>query len=817
MRFFHTELPRRRPGSRRVRPLRIEPLEARCLLTQFVVDTLVDESDGDFSAGDLSLREAIEQANDREGADTIRFDPALAGGTIVLSGTQLTVSDPAGTTIEGSSSLDLTINADRRSRVMATSGPARLTISWLTLSGGLTSTNGGGIQTLEGTVELTNVRVINNRSEGQGAGLSVGLDATLRLTNSLVAGNTSFANAAGIINSGSMTLINTAVRENRARGNGGGIFNFGVASEATLRDVAIFGNRVGVPNNDSGDSNGGGITNQGTMRLTNTTVSTNVAQGNGGGIVNQGALVIVQSTITNNRGDSDGDNAGVGGGVFTNPDVPASNTRLFNSIVSGNIRGSGTRDGNMAGRPPAGISEGNLVGSGMVFPDPSKNLVGINNPMLSLFGPQGGLTWGHIPLADSPVLDAGLNARAVDDDDVPLSFDQRGAGFPRILGGRVDIGALEGTSTGFVTVQPDGDLLVLGTEGVDVFLVTSPDPSEVLIARDGVLAGPYVLANDNTIEVRGFEGDDVIDAVGVGRVDLIVEGGPGADLIRTGQGRDLLLGESGDDTLNGGGGTDTLEGGTGNDTLRGAGNNDTLRGGSGDDDLDGNNLDDLVDGGPGNDLIAGGRRDDELIGGPGNDTLIGRGGEDFLNGGLDDDQLFGGGGEDTLLGDSGDDTLIGQNGADTIRGDAGNDSLDGGPGGDLLEGGSNRDTLRGGQQTDSLFGGDGVDLFVVGAIPGSGPFSDEHELRMANGGFLQHRQFRNGVLIDQDRIFNIDPIFDEVLLEALGGDDTLRVASDVMIGGTLNGGDGFDVAILDPTIRANWILASIEREDDSDD
>ena len=47
---------------------------------KLLVDTLDDESDGDFSRGDLSLREAIELANaaDYEGVvDMIRFDPAL--------------------------------------------------------------------------------------------------------------------------------------------------------------------------------------------------------------------------------------------------------------------------------------------------------------------------------------------------------------------------------------------------------------------------------------------------------------------------------------------------------------------------------------------------------------------------------------------------------------------------------------------------------------------------------------------------------------------------------------------------------------------
>jgi hypothetical protein len=46
-------------------------------------------------------------------------------------------------------------------------------------------------------------------------------------------------------------------------------------------------------------------------------------------------------------------------------------------------------------------------------------------------------------LFDSPAFDAGSNALAVDENGVPLTTDQRGPGFDRILGDSVDIGAFE--------------------------------------------------------------------------------------------------------------------------------------------------------------------------------------------------------------------------------------------------------------------------------------------------------------------------------------------------------------------------------------
>ena len=53
-----------------------------------VVDILDDENDGNYSVGDLSLREVMLFANNETlfpGSDTITFDASLDGGTILLT------------------------------------------------------------------------------------------------------------------------------------------------------------------------------------------------------------------------------------------------------------------------------------------------------------------------------------------------------------------------------------------------------------------------------------------------------------------------------------------------------------------------------------------------------------------------------------------------------------------------------------------------------------------------------------------------------------------------------------------------------------
>src|SRR5204863_9986038 len=77
----------------------------------------------------------------------------------------------------------------------------------------------------------------------------------------------------------------------------------------TLTNSTVSGNRA----NFAGGSKGGGIFNLGTLTLTNSTVSGNtVTHGYGGGIFNGGTLTLSNSTVSGNSASSSG------GGIFTN-------------------------------------------------------------------------------------------------------------------------------------------------------------------------------------------------------------------------------------------------------------------------------------------------------------------------------------------------------------------------------------------------------------------------------------------------------------------------------------------------------------------
>jgi len=81
----------------------------------------------------------------------------------------------------------------------------------------------------------------------------------------------------------------------------------------------------------------------------------------------------------------------------------------------------------------------------LAFNDPANHNVFSDAPGLGPLEDNGGPTWTHALLPNSPALSAGSAALAMFSGQ-PLEFDQRGPGFARVFGGAVDIGAFEDQS-----------------------------------------------------------------------------------------------------------------------------------------------------------------------------------------------------------------------------------------------------------------------------------------------------------------------------------------------------------------------------------
>jgi hypothetical protein len=110
---------------------------------------------------------------------------------------------------------------------------------------------------------------------------------------------------------------------------------------------------------------------------------------------------------------------------------------LNNAIVANSTGGDCVRDAGTINAQNSLIEDGLACVNGTN----SNNLTG--DPNLGLLQNNGGPTETRALLAGSIAINAGDDALAVDPGGNPLPTDQRGAGYPRIVGGTVDMGAYE--------------------------------------------------------------------------------------------------------------------------------------------------------------------------------------------------------------------------------------------------------------------------------------------------------------------------------------------------------------------------------------
>ena len=370
--------------------------------THYVVNSLSDVVADD---GLVTLREALEAANTNsavtadvaaggEGVDRITFDLAALQAeagvgnplTIVLGGTELTISDDV--EIVGPGQELLSIDANQASRVMyITDAETDASLSGLTITGGNSSNGGGGgIYNYESTVTLTNSTVSDNTAISYGGGIYNDLNGSVTLTSSTVSGN-SARSGGGIENEGTLTLTDVVISGNSAS-VGGGIGN--QDGTAIMADMAFWGNTA---------RSGGAISNlDGLITLVNSSVTGNSA-GRGGGIINFGIQAPDDSIVLNNT-------------------IVALNEADEEDNVYGAWSGSN-----------------NLIGIDPLF---------VRNPSAGDDGEWGTADddYGDLRVTyASPARDAGDDALAVDADGVPLATDIRG--YLRIYGPAVDIGAYE--------------------------------------------------------------------------------------------------------------------------------------------------------------------------------------------------------------------------------------------------------------------------------------------------------------------------------------------------------------------------------------
>ncbi len=370
-------------------------------------------TNADSGAG--SLRHAVIDACV---GSTITFAGSVTSPITLTTG-QITIGKNL--TIQGPGASLLTVSGNNASRIFSISSGFTVNISGLTMSGGNSAGDGGGIFNA-GSLTVNDSVFSGNVAAGGGGIANTG---TLNVARCTFSGNNGNFYGGGImmINGGTITVNNSTFSGNIAT-NGGGI---GIQAVAAPR-VA-------------------------TLTVNNSTISGNTTTNTSGGIGNYSqaggvsSVTITASTITGNSGpNGSGIGSGNNGGVGTSVTNSVRNSIIANNMGSIQIVNYGGATTTSNGF--------NIVSDASLTPTATDQLN--TNPLLGALGNNGGTTQTHKLLSGSPAIDKG-NAFG-------LTVDQRGStrpvdlSIPNASGGDgSDIGAYEEQIGYRPPVDFDGD------------------------------------------------------------------------------------------------------------------------------------------------------------------------------------------------------------------------------------------------------------------------------------------------------------------------------------------------------------------------
>jgi len=423
-------------------------------------------------SGSGSLRDAVNNANT---GDTI--DLTNTGCSVISLTTGAIAVTQADLTLQGPGALSLAVDANHASPVVLHTGGGTLYVNDLMIKNGakyftdaqVDAARGGCIFS-SGEVSLSNSEVkyckADNSSTHYGAyGGAIYAQTGVTLDSSSVLGSSAHSSGywvkgAGISTPGTVTLLDSFVEGNDSYSTttwtlGGGVY---AKTALNVKYSVIDGNSA---YSGAFVARGGGLYSAGNLTIQNSTIRGNSSR-NGGGVFVLGQNATSEVTMINST--VSGNHAVVTGGIDIE-DYPArianstiafndesffepygaglfvfnTNVELESTIVSNNYNvysGSNVEDDVATSQNYSGTLSGshNLItlSSMTVPPDTIENKYANLGPLTY----NGGTTATHKLMTFSPAIDTGSNAGS-------LNYDQRGAGYPRVIGSNADIGAYE--------------------------------------------------------------------------------------------------------------------------------------------------------------------------------------------------------------------------------------------------------------------------------------------------------------------------------------------------------------------------------------
>jgi hypothetical protein len=479
------------------------------------------------------------------------------------------------------------------------------------------------------------------------------------------------------------------------------------------------------------------------LKVSNTTISGNVATGGGfgggggAGILSKYTTTVTDSVITGNSVETSNTPTGYGGGIA----IAGGNLTLTDSDVTDNSADMGggvsVYDlGDNSPNPDATIQRSTIsgndgrLGAGVYFED-SYSGGALTIDSSTLYDNTGNGAGGGLCVCEDP-----SGPTTVTNSTISGNDSGTGGGIANYNEGGQDLTVRNSTVVDNFAAVQGGGIAAVGANGSDIGVTSTivanndsemgqaeisdsvTDPGDQVIANFSLIkgAGDFVnqsqniLGQDPQLDALGPHGgptDTHFPGPNSPAVDKGIAGGLTQDqrtLVRTVDFPAAANATGGDGTDIGATEIQLLEPGPG--PLVGQekegrlclGQRATIVGTKGKDKLRGTS---------GPDVISGKRGNDTIIGLAGNDLLCGDKGTDRIKGGGGNDSARGGNGSDTISGSDGDDTLRGGSGPDNLFGDAGNDALFGGSKEGKRAGGGSKapgNLCNGGEGTDSANG-----------------------------------------------------------------------------------------------------------------
>jgi probable HAF family extracellular repeat protein len=391
---------------------------------------------------------------------------------------------------------------------------------------------GGGVMNFRSTLTLTNCEFRSNLAGSSGGGMHND-DSVLTLTDCVFTNNEATVGGGMYNNDNSVVMLTDCVFTNNEAGIGGGMYNYHDSNSTLLN--CIFSENSAYSEWFSDGGGGIAIGNKSNSTVTNCLFSGNSAQYTGGSIHNWGG----SSTLTNCIFSSN--SAGYAGaaiyvynGRYSSYNQTVNNCTFYDDL---------TPNGNALACDSYGQQyPGNVQITNSILWDEPNQIWNNDNSTITVTYSDINSGWpgeGNIDvdpqfinpvsgdyhlLPSSPCINTGDPNYIVEPNETDLD------GKPRVIGGRIDMGAYEAPIFAEAEIEPD--TLNLQSKGtwITVFIrlpedynVADIDPNSILLENE-IEPERFWLTEDNQIAIAKFNREEVQNILSVGQIELTITG-----------------------------------------------------------------------------------------------------------------------------------------------------------------------------------------------------------------------------------------------------------------------------------------------------